>query len=64
MYAEGGIRELKRGLGRKMTNMKSPKVFWDDFLVLEAYIRSNTALDIYDLDGMTPEKRCQEKNMT
>ena len=38
-----------------MTKMKSPKVVWDYFLELEAYIRSNTALDIFELDGMTPE---------
>ena len=46
MDAEGGIRELKRGLGRKITKMKSPKLIWDDCLELEAYIRSNTALVI------------------
>ena len=55
MAAQGGICELKRGSGRKMKKMKSPKVLWDDCLELEAYIRSNTALDIFDLDGMTSE---------
>ena len=55
MAAEGEMHELKRGSGRKMTKMKSPKVLWDDFLVLEAYIHSNMALDIFDLDGMTPK---------
>ena len=44
--AEGGICELKRGSGRNTTKIKSPKVLWDIFLELEAYIRSNTALDI------------------
>ena len=57
MAAEGGIRELKRGSGRKMTKMKSLKVLWDDCLELEAYIRSNTALDIFELDGMTPKTK-------
>ena len=47
MAAEGGIHELKRGTGRKMNKMKSPKVLWDDCLELEAYIRSNTALYIF-----------------
>ena len=37
--------------------MKSPKVLWEDFLELGAYIRSNTALDILDLDRMTPETK-------
>ena len=40
-----------------MTKMKSPKVRWDDCLELEAYIRSNTALDIFELDGMTPKTK-------
>ena len=47
MDAEGVIRELKIGSGRKMTKMKSPKVLWDDCLELEAYILSNMALDIF-----------------
>ena len=36
-----------------MTKMNSPKVLWDDCLELEAYIRSNTDLDIFELDEMT-----------
>ena len=55
MAAEGVICELKRGSGRKMTKIKSPKVLWDDCLELEAYIRSNMNLGILELDGMTPE---------
>ena len=57
MAAEGGIFELKRGSGRNMTKMKIPKVLWDDCLYLEAYIRSNRALDIFKLDGITPETK-------
>ena len=38
-----------------MTKMKSPKVIWYDCLELEAYIRSNTAVDIFELDGMIHE---------
>ena len=44
MAAEGGIHELKRGSGRNMTKMKSPKLLWENCLELEAYICSNTAL--------------------
>ena len=40
-----------------MTKIKSPKVFWDDCLGLESYIRSNTALDIFELDRMTPKTK-------
>jgi len=32
-----------------------PKRLWDDWLVLESYIRSNTAHDIYMLSGEVPE---------
>ena len=53
--AEGGIRELKRGVARKMVKTKSPKKLWDDCLELEAYIRSNTAHDIFELNGEVPE---------
>ena len=44
--AEEGICEIKRGSGRNMTKMKSPKVLWGDCLELEAYIRSNTDMDL------------------
>eukprot|EP00804_Cyclotella_cryptica_P019398 CCRYP_006588-RA/>CCRYP_006588-RA protein AED:0.13 eAED:0.13 QI:0/0/0/1/0.75/0.6/5/0/864 len=53
--AEGNIRELKKGAGRKMIKSGSPKKLWDDCLVLESYIRSNTAHDIYMLHGEVPE---------
>ena len=55
MAVEGGICELIRGLDRKMTKTKSPNVLWDDCLELEACILSNTDLDIFDMDKMTPE---------
>ena len=53
--AEGSIRELKRGAGRKMTKSGSPKKLWDHCLELEGLIRSHTALDIYKLNGEVPE---------
>ena len=40
-----------------MTKMKSPKVLLGDCLELEAYIRYNTALGIFVLDGMTPKTK-------
>jgi len=55
MAAEGCIRELKRGAGRKMVKTKTPLRFWDDCIELEAYIRSNTAHDIFELNGEVPE---------
>ena len=40
-----------------MNKMKSHKVLWDGCLELEAYIRSNMALGILDLDKMNPETK-------
>ena len=53
--AEGAIRETKRGSGRKMTKSGAPAKLWDHCLELEGYIRSHTALDIYELEGQVPE---------
>ena len=53
--AEGAIRELKKGAGRKMIKARSPKRLWDDCLELEAYIRSNTVHDIFILNWEVPE---------
>ena len=52
---EGGICELKKGPGRNMIKNNPPKVLWDYCLELEACIHSNAALDIFELDGMTPK---------
>ena len=53
--AEGKIRELKRGYGRKMTNSCSPKKLRDHCLELEGFIFSYTALDISKLQGKVLE---------
>ena len=53
--AEGVIREVKRGSGRKMVKAKSPAKLWDHCLELEGYIRSHTAIDNFELDGQVPE---------
>ena len=53
--AEAAIRELKRGVGRKMIKSGAPRRLWDHCLELEALIQSNTALDIYELRGQVPE---------
>ena len=57
MAAEGGILELKKGSERKMIKMNLPEVLWGDCFELEAYIQSNTALDIFEIYGMTPETK-------
>jgi hypothetical protein len=42
---EGGVRELKRGIGQ-MLRSGCLKRFWDDCIIIEAYVRSHTSLDI------------------
>jgi hypothetical protein len=53
--AEGSIRELKRGISRKMIRTGSPKVLWDHCVELEALIRSNSVNGIYMTNGQVPE---------
>lgn len=53
--AEGTIRDLKQGSGRKMVKTCSPKRLWDDCLELEAMIQSHSYHNIYKLNGEVPE---------
>jgi cytochrome c1 len=52
---EGGVRELKRGVGRQMLRSGCPKRFWDECIIRESYVRSHTSLDIFGLEGQVPE---------
>jgi hypothetical protein len=54
---EGGVRELKRGVGRQKQRSGFPKRFWDDCIIREAYVRSHTSLDIFGLEGQVPESK-------
>jgi hypothetical protein len=54
---EGGVRELKRGVGRQMLCSGCPKRFWDDYIIREAYVRSNTSLDIFGIEGQANESK-------
>jgi hypothetical protein len=49
------VRELKKGVGRQMLRSGCPKRFWDDCIIIEAYVRSHTSLDIFGLEGQVPE---------
>ena len=53
--AEREIKELKKGAGCKLLKFRAPKHLWDKCIELEAYIRSNTAHEIYKLDGEVPK---------
>ena len=53
--AEVGIKELKRGAGRKILKARSPQRLWDHCVELESYVRSNTSHNIDCLNGETPE---------
>ncbi len=52
--AEGGIRELKRGVNRAMQKANAPKRLWDFCAEHQAEIRSLTATDLWQLQGRTP----------
>jgi hypothetical protein len=51
---EGGVRELKKGVGRQMLSSGCPKLFWDDCILREAYVRYHTSLDIFVIEGQVP----------
>jgi len=53
--AEGAIRELKYGPGKKMMASGAPHKLWDHCIELKSYICSHTALDIYELQVQVPE---------
>jgi hypothetical protein len=42
---EGGVRELKKGVGRQMLRYGCPKRFWDDCII------------IFGLEGQVPESK-------
>jgi hypothetical protein len=54
---EGAVRELKKGVGRKMLRSGCPHRLWDDCVIREAYVRSHTSLDIYGIEGQVPESK-------
>jgi glyoxylate carboligase len=54
---EGGVRELKRGVGWQMMRSGCPKPLWDDCIIIKAYVRSHTSLDIFCLEGQVPESK-------
>jgi hypothetical protein len=53
--AKGCIRELKRGVSRRMIKTGAPKRLWDHCIELEGLICSHTANGIYATGGEVPE---------
>jgi hypothetical protein len=51
------VCELKRDVGWQMLRSGCPKIFWDDCIIIEAYVRSHTSLDIFGLEGQVPESK-------
>jgi hypothetical protein len=51
---EGGVREMKQGVGRQILRSCCPNRFWDDCIIREAYVRSHTSLNIFGLEGQVP----------
>jgi hypothetical protein len=60
---EGGVRELKRGVGRHMLLYGCPKRLWDDCIIREAYVISHTSLDIFVLEGQLPGSKVKGETM-
>jgi hypothetical protein len=54
---EGGVGELKRGVGKQMLRSGCPKRIWDYCIIREAYVISHTYLDIFGLEGQVPESK-------
>jgi hypothetical protein len=54
---EGGVHELKRGVGRKILRSGCTKRLWDDCIIRETYVRSHNSLDIFGLEGQVPESK-------
>jgi hypothetical protein len=48
---EGGVHELKRGVGQQLMCSGFPKQLWDDCIIREPYVRSHTSLDNFGLEG-------------
>jgi hypothetical protein len=59
---EGGVRELKRGVGRQTLRSGCPKRIWDDYIIREANASSHISLDIFGLEGQVPQ--CKGKGET
>jgi hypothetical protein len=54
---EGGVRELKRGIGQQMLRSGCPKRLWYDCIIRETYVRSHTSLNIFVVEGQVPESK-------
>jgi hypothetical protein len=54
---KGGVRELKRGVGRQMLCSGCPKRLWDNCIIREVYVKSHTSIDIFGLEGQVPESK-------
>jgi hypothetical protein len=60
---EGGVRELKKGAGRQILCSGCPKLFWDDCIIREAYVRSRTSLDIFGQEVQVPESNIKGETL-
>jgi hypothetical protein len=54
---EGGVRELKRGVGKKMLCSACLTQLCDDCIIRYAYVQSHTSLNIFGLEGQVPETK-------
>jgi hypothetical protein len=54
---EGGVSELKRGVGRQIIRSGCTKRCWGDFIIREAYVRSQTSLYTFVLERQVPKSK-------
>jgi hypothetical protein len=60
---EGGMHELKRGVGRQMLRSGCLKRLWYDCIIREAYVRSHTSLVIFGIEGQVPESKVKDETV-
>ena len=53
--AEAAIRELKKMIRRALNSSRSPKKLWDHCMELQSFVKSHTALDMWQLKGQIPQ---------
>jgi hypothetical protein len=58
-----GVRELKRGVGRKIMRSGCPNLLWDDCIIMEAYVKAHNYLDIFGLEVQVPVSKVNLETM-
>jgi hypothetical protein len=60
---EGGVRELKRGVGSQKLRSACTKNLWDECIIREVYVRSHISIDIVGPEAQVPENKVKGDNV-